>query len=210
MSIEDISKKISYPVNNDLISEYNNITQELDEIINKINILKFTTEAKLKKATDDNEKTSIFVDFKGKIDKIQQDDALKIKYKELTGKKQELEKIMSKQQTSNSTDSKKQQINSFEENYDQYKKSDIRTAPASSDIIFNDDTENKMDKIDDDLKVMINKYKKMINVPIQIFKGEKKITIKKNPKNNIKGNNKNTQTKRLYNLIESLKLEINK
>ena len=63
-----------------LMSEYDNITKELENIRNQIISLKDLTETKMKSAKSEDERSSIFIDFKSKIDKIQQDKNTKKKY----------------------------------------------------------------------------------------------------------------------------------
>lgn len=161
---------------NNLITEYNNINNELNEIINKINTLKILAEAQLKKAKNNDEKTSIFLDFKSKIDKIQQDDELKDKYKELNKKKQELEKKINKQ---NNMLKKNKQENLFVEDFDENSSNELKNKVSNDSNVVFEEKFNKFEKIEDDLKVLIKKYNKLVSVPVEIFKPDKKIKIKK-------------------------------
>lgn len=110
-----------------LMTEYENITNELNNIRSQIVALKNVTETKMKTAKSENEKSSIFIDFKNKVDKLHQDTNTKKKYKTLQKRKLEIETEISN---------------------------------------INSDTQSNI--VMDDIKILIQKYKKNINVPINI------------------------------------------
>lgn len=163
-----------------LLNEYENIICELANIHNQINIIKDITENKIKCATSEEDKSNIFVNFKSQIDCIKNDKNIKQKYKYLQKRKIDIKNILLSE------------IEITDNNYE---------------------TEN-LNSVDDDLNMMINKYKKNINKTIlypkkeyhQDLSSEQEITkkYKKNNKDDI------IQMNKLYNLIESLKLEIDK
>jgi hypothetical protein len=123
-----------------LVLEYENVTKELQNIRNKIVALKDITETKIKTAKTEDEKSSIFIDFKGKVDKIQQDKNTKKKYKQLQKRKLEIETEIS--------------------NVDNF--------ISETNNILTDYSESKQQSyiIMDDINVLIKKYKKNINIPI--------------------------------------------
>lgn len=185
--------------NKELLSEYENVTKELETIKNHVTILKDITENKIKQAKCEDEKASIFLEFKGQIDRIKQDKSIKNKYRELQKKKSNIESQLLSEMSNKSP-----QQHNFE--------SDTTTDVTSMSVpTLNTNISIDCDtiKVDDDLGVLINKYKKLIRKPIQYVappskKPVKKIIIKKKESDDIK------QVKKLYNLIESLKMDIDK
>ena len=124
-----------------LMSEYENVTKELENIRNQIVMLKDITETKMKTAKTEDEKSSIFIDFKGKVDKIKQDKNTKKKYKQLQKRKLELETEMS--------------------GVDNY-------VSETNNITVCDESIVQSSIIMDDINVLIKKYKKFINIPIYL------------------------------------------
>lgn len=124
-----------------LMSEYENVTKELENIRNQIVMLKDITETKMKTAKTEDEKSSIFIDFKGKVDKIKQDKNTKKKYKQLQKRKLELETEMS-----------------GADNY----------VSETNNITICDESIVQSSIIMDDINVLIKKYKKFINIPIYL------------------------------------------
>ena len=124
-----------------LMSEYENVTKELENIRNQIVMLKDITETKMKTAKTEDEKSSIFIDFKGKVDKIKQDKKTKKKYKQLQKRKLELETEMS--------------------GVDNY-------VSETNNITVCDESIVQSSIIMDDINVLIKKYKKFINIPIYL------------------------------------------
>jgi len=178
--------------NKELLSEYESVTKELETIKNHVTILKDITENKMKSAKCDDEKASIFVEFKGQIDKIKQDKSIKNKYKELQKRKADIELQLLSEMNN------KQQSTT---------ESTMTPVPTLDSCAVSLSCETS--KTEDDLNVMINKYKKLIKKPIEYpvpiqQKPIKKIIMKKKENDDVK------QVKKLYNLIESLKMDIDK
>ena len=74
-----------------LVNEYSGITKEMENIRDQIMSLKNIADTKIKAAKTNNEKASIFVEFKNNVDKINKDKITKKKYKNLKKRKLELE-----------------------------------------------------------------------------------------------------------------------
>lgn len=189
--------------NKDLLREYETVTKELESIRNEIITLKDITDIKMKNANSEDEKASIFVEFKGQIDRIKQDKTKKNQYKDLHKKKYQLEKQLLEEMKAKT---KLQNVPATETSPINNQVSDEAT-PKSRTLSPVTDCDN----LNDDLTVMINKYKKLIRKPIEYQHYSPKKTIhkivnkkKKNNDNDIK------QVKKLYNLIESLKMDIDK
>lgn len=185
--------------NKELLSEYETVTKELETIKNHVTILKNITEDKIKKAKCEDEKTSIFMEFKGQIDKIKQDKSIKNKYRDLQKKKSDIESQLLSEMSNKSSPHCNHESDTTTE------VTSMSVPTLNTNISIDCDTS----KVDDDLGVMINKYKKLIRKPIQYVvptpkKPVQKIIIKKKESDDIK------QVKKLYNLIESLKMDIDK
>jgi hypothetical protein len=185
--------------NKELLSEYESVTKELETIKNHVTILKNITEDKIKQTKSENEKASIFMEFKGQIDKIKQDKSIKNKYRELQKKKSDIESQLLLEMSSKSPPPCSRESDTTTE------VTSMSVPTLNTNVSIDCDT----NKVDDDLGIMINKYKKLIKKPIQYVvpvskKPVQKIIIKKKESDDIK------QVKKLYNLIESLKMDIDK
>lgn len=179
----------------DLLAEHAEITKELDNIRNQILVFKDITETKLKTAQSEDEISNIFVEFKSKVDKIQQDKDTKKKYKNLQRRKLEIESTLSGMH--NDTNN----INN------------CITSHPTNDVV-------------DDIDVLIKKYKRYINVPIESPNIQYNQQMQQNQKNqynqsqkpthrkpnkkeiNILDTEDNMQVSKLNKLIKSLKLNI--
>lgn len=190
--------------NRELLKEYEGITKEMDIIRNRLVNLKNITENKIQSINSEDERSSIFIDFKTQVDKFKQDKVTKKKYKTLKNRKEQIEKVLSDQ---------------YLEHDHQPNENLCNTSPESSEILA-------------DIDVLIKKYKKFINVQIDyttvrpnqpVFsvqpKSKPKLQIKSHEKlhdsleNNDPSKEKKVDDKhmkKMYNLIESLKMEIDK
>jgi len=175
--------------NKELLTDYATVTKELESIKNRVTVLKDITEQKMKLAKCDDDRSKIFAEFKVQIDKIKQDKSIKSKYKELQKKKNDIESQLLTELEGN----KKESTSAIT----------VPTLNSCASTLPECDTE----KVEDELDAMINKYQKLIKQPIEYPKNQKpvrKVLIKK------KENDGVVQVKKLYNLIESLKMDIDK
>jgi hypothetical protein len=173
--------------NRELLKEYEGITKEMDIIRNRLVNLKNITENKIQSINSEDERSSIFIDFKTQVDKFKQDKVTKKKYKTLKNRKEQIEKVLSNQY--------------LEQDY-QSNENVCNTSSESSEILA-------------DIDVLIKKYKKFINVPIEYtaVQPKNKHKLYDSLENNDPSKEKkvdNKHMKKMYNLIESLKMDIDK
>jgi hypothetical protein len=127
--------------NQKLLQEYSTVMSDLEKIKNQIIVIKDITENKIRHAKNENEKASIFVEFKGEMDKMRQDKNMKKKYKQLQQKKNSLESSM---------------LSEMEGKNIEYE----------SEVSDDDHIQLDFDSISGDIISMVSKYKVSINRPI--------------------------------------------
>ena len=179
-----------------LLDQYCNITREIEQLRNKVLIIKLFAEEKIKKTTSNKEKDKIFKKFKKDISNIQNDKIIKSKYKEL---KSSQKNIYNKLIKLLNNDKKVVKKDSFYYIKDSQNKTDeINNSENNTDNITQlklsetDNSNDKTGKID----LLINKYKNL-----NLNENKSKIT-NKNKEETIK------QFSNMYNLIQNLKFEI--
>lgn len=172
--------------NKDLLEEYTEVTKEIENIMVQLNTLKNVTGEKYKSAQSEDEKSTIFIDFKTKVDKFKQ--GPKQKYKKLIKRKEQLELEIRKLVNKNENDIIT--INSDDSN-------------TNNNIVYIDED---TDEIMEDINTLITKYKKFIHIPIE---NKNYIGDKKNEYVNEKTmkTQDSKQIKKLFNLMESLKMD---
>jgi len=179
-----------------LLDQYCDITREIEQLRNKVLIIKLFAEEKIKKTTSNKEKEKIFKKFKKDINAIQNDKIIKNKYKELKSSQKriynELLNILKK------SDKNKKKDSFYYIKDSQGKTDDINVSNTSDNNILQlelSQTDNSNDK-EGKIKFMINKYKN-INI-----KNNQSSIDNKNKEKTIK------QFSNMYNLIQNLKFEI--
>lgn len=181
--------------NRELLEEYTQVTKELDNIRNQIVEFKNKTQEKLKSIQSEDEEMSVFLEYKNQVDKFTQDKDTKKKYKNLQKRKKQIETTLLLKQNN------------------KQKKAQHVTDDESC-----DSNEQQSGEIMDDIDTLIKKYKKFVKIPIECKLNstdcvvDVKTYVNKKPKlipNKEKCENEDDkQIKNLYNLINSLKMEI--
>jgi len=88
-----------------ILNELLSVTGELEQIKNKVNILKELTENRMKNAADEHEKMNIFAELQDEITKIKKDGKLKTKYKDLKNRQEILKSQLTDRENSKNIES---------------------------------------------------------------------------------------------------------
>lgn len=197
-----------------LLTEYCDVTRELEKIRNRVVILKDVAETRMAHAKSDRSKQKIFNKFQKDLDDIQKDVEIKQKYKKLKHRQDVLEREISL-------------INGKEKHN---KKSIHTTNDSFEDTeLFTEESEIRAENINTGILTLIDKYKNMINEKIVLtevneYKNTKKSVFEKKkhnesvnrtnriikiPEQDNKSNEQKTQKiKKLYTLIDNLKMDM--
>jgi hypothetical protein len=174
-----------------ILNELLSVTGELEQIKNKVNILKELTETRMKNAADEHEKMNIFAELQDEITKIKKDGKLKTRYKDLKSRQENL-----KSQLTNHENSK-----------------NIESIDIVQSKIISDNSEDfPLSEEKDDIAKLISKYQKVSSISLQknisnvpkikqqTVETKQKITDTKQKIADAK------QIKRLHRLMDSLKM----
>lgn len=164
--------------NHELLEEYEQVNKELENIRNQIVDFKHKTQEKLKSVQSEDEEMSIFLEYKNQVDKFAQDKNTKKKYKNLQKRKSQLESSLLK-------------INDFNKDDEISEKSDCE----SSDILT-------------DINILIKKYKKFVKVPIHCKNNNVVCSTNVKSQTSKEKCDDDKHMKKLYSLINSLKLDV--
>lgn len=88
-----------------ILNELLSVTGELEQIKNKVNILKEITETRMKNAANEYEKMNIFAELQDEITKIKKDGKLKTKYKDLKNRQEILKSQLTDRENSKNIES---------------------------------------------------------------------------------------------------------
>jgi len=199
------------------LTEYCDVTRELEKIRNKVVILRDVAETQMTNAKSEHSKQKIFKKFQKNLETIQQDDNTKRKYKKLKNRQTILEADI--MQLNNKDIHSKNSNNQNLTNQN----NEIFEDPE----LFTEESEIRTENIDIGISTLINKYKSAVNEKIVLtglgeYKNKKNnIFDKKNdsvnrinriiklPEPDTKSNElKNLKIKKLYSLIDNLKMDI--
>lgn len=177
-----------------ILDELLDVTGEIEQIKNRVNVLKDMTEKRMKRATSERDKMDIFAEFQGEISKIKKDGKLKSRYKELKAKQSVLKsKLAEKEKHISETNTDK----SLKTNSD-----DIATSELS-------DEKN-------DVAKLISKYKNATRKPLKESSRAKttrspstNTSHKRETSEDLQKKNDAKQIKKLHKLMESLRMNIN-
>ena len=198
-----------------VLTEYCDVTRELEKIRNKVVILRDLTETRMAKAKSEQSKQKIFQKFQKNLETIQQDDNTKRKYKKLKNRQVILEgEIMLLNNTNQHSK------NSNDQNYEMFEDREL----------FTEESEIRTENINIGISALINKYKEALNEKIVLtgieeYKNTKKNIFGKKKKDNDSINRTNRiiklpepdttsnevktqKIKKLYSLIDNLKMDI--
>ena len=190
--------------NSILLEEYCNITRELEQLRNKIVIIKNIAEEKMERAITNKEKDKIFKKFQKELDKVKNNNDIKNKYKTLTNRQKELHNKLSK-----STSNNLQQINNLNNKIDEIPPIFHINKNNEEFEDINIELSDNFEDLNDNINNLVKKY----NNYKSDIKYYKKDNLKNNSKDNLKDNLKDDlkddlKISKMYNLIENLKIEI--
>jgi len=174
-----------------ILNELLSVTGELEQIKNKVNILKELTETRMKNATSEHQKLDIFGELQDEISKIKKDGKLKTRYKDLKTRQEILKSQLTDHEISKN-------IETIETHQNKTGSDNSETFPLS-------DEKN-------DIERLISKYKKASNVTsktkhISVYNSSPITKQKSNTGEQTKQKIADAkQIKKLHRLMDSLKM----